>query len=303
MDFLVHVGGTATECSWSSGSSAGTDKVTYMPDFGVTIYTSENELFITDDVLQVDVSKLLIPVGNRDYLVTLAENITGVELGGLTDFTLLNVGGKVIVTNENLLNPKALFNGLNTITINVDKPITAAGVNTVDGGNVYQFDIPTQPLIIRDTLIVAKSVASSQEPVALDTPLLIEYGPFQSTPQVEISAAGTVLFKEAGTYRVAIHGQYGAPTGGGEAALRFRSEYNGVASGDVLSATINDAKTSVPLTVSFFVNAEAGDELETFLMRDSSASNKGGLFQEPTALAGWDASPSASIRIERFINT
>ena len=112
-----------------------------------------------------------------------------------------------------------------------------------------------------------------------------------------------MTFTVAGTYYIRIHGQYGAPTGGGQAALRFRAEFNGVASGDVLSASVNDTKTSVPLTVSFFVNADAGDVMETFLMRDSSESNKGGLFEEVTALAGWDNSPCASISIDRLINT
>lgn len=154
-----------------------------------------------------------------------------------------------------------------------------------------------------DLLISSMSTASSQEPSALDTPIQVEYGPSQSVESVELDANGTVLFKEAGTYYVAIRGQYGAPAGAGEAALRFRAEVNGVPVGDVLSATVKDTKTSVPLVAPFFLHFSVGDELKTYLLRDSSENNKGGLFQETTALPDWDDSPSASIVIERLINT
>lgn len=303
LDLLVHVGGTGTECSWSSGSSGGTDRVTYMSNFGVTIYTSDNEILVGDLELNVDTAVTILPPGNRDYLISLAESITGSELGNGFQVTALNIGGTIAVNNENPANPKALFNGLASVSVPVREGLTILGVNSVAGGNAYQFDIPTQPLLSLETLILAKSVAASQEPSALDTPIQIEYGAFQSTPQVDISALGTVLFNQAGTYYITIHGQYGAPAGGGEAALRFRAELNGQPASDVLSSTIPDAKTSVPLTVAFFIAVSAGDELETFLLRDSSESNKGGLFQEATALAGWDASPCASIRIERLLNT
>lgn len=147
-------------------------------------------------------------------------------------------------------------------------------------------------------LIRAKSVAASQEPSSLDTPIQVEYGPQQATSQVEISANGTVLFKETGLYYLSIHGQYGSPGGGGEAALRFRGELNGLPIGDVYSATVKDTKTSVPLIVPFFINAIPGDDFKTFLLRDSSYTNKGGLFREDTALAGWDDSPCAALSID-----
>lgn len=150
-------------------------------------------------------------------------------------------------------------------------------------------------------LIDGNSLASSQEPTSLDTPIQVEYGAAQISPQVELDALGTVLFKESGLYYVTIHAQYGAPGGGGEAALRFRAELNGTPYGDVFSATVKDAKTSVPFYTSFWIDAVINDEIKTFLLRDSIESNKGGLFQEPTTLTGWDSSPSAAISIQRFV--
>lgn len=155
-----------------------------------------------------------------------------------------------------------------------------------------------------ETLISSESTAATQEPNALDTPIQIEFGTLQVTPQVELHTVGTVLFKEKDLYRVSVHAQYGAPQGGGgQASLRFRLELNGAPFGDVFSATVNDSKVSIPLIADFFINANEDDEIKAYLLRDSSQNNKGGLFRETTALAGWDDSPSASISIQRFVYT
>ncbi|MCJ8292877.1 MAG: hypothetical protein MJK15_00590 [Colwellia sp.] len=141
MDFLAHVGGTATDCSWSSGSTGGTDRITYVSNYGVTIYTSQNNFIVGDSALSVNVARLLLPPGNRDYTVSVSENVTGAALGKSFQFTGLNIGGSITANNENPANPKALFNGLKSITIPVTEILDITGVNSVDGGNVYNFKL------------------------------------------------------------------------------------------------------------------------------------------------------------------
>lgn len=177
-----------------------------------------------------------------------------------------------------------------------------ATVKSTDPDDAAMGSVWVAKVEVLETLISSKSLASSQQPSALDTPIQIEFGAAQVTDQVELSALGTLLFKEAGLYYVTVNGQYGATAaGGGEAALRFRAELNGSPFGNVLSATVRDTKTSIPLLASFWIQANINDEWASFLLRDSSNNNKGGLFQETTALVGWGDSPSAAIIIERFI--
>lgn len=142
MTFNVHTGGTATECAWSSGSSGGVDRVTYMSNFGITIYESENDFVVGDSELNVDIAKTVIPPGLRDYTITLAENISGSAIGNAFEIVALNDGGTVTVNNENPANPQALFNGLKEVVVAINGVLITSGVNSVEGGNVYDFSLP-----------------------------------------------------------------------------------------------------------------------------------------------------------------
>lgn len=147
LTFNTHTGGTATEVSWSSGSSGGTNRVTYMSNFGITKYTSDNTILIGDELLNVDLTKTLLPPGRRDYIATIAESVTGAKAGAKFEFIGLNRGGTVTVNNENPSNPKALFsvgfNNLKEVVIPVpfDSILQITGVNSVEGGNVYNFKL------------------------------------------------------------------------------------------------------------------------------------------------------------------
>lgn len=141
MDFLVHTGGTATDCSWSSGSTGGVDRVTYMSNYGVTIYKSDNVFTIGDAELNVDNADSVFPPGRRDYTISFSESITGSAVGNKFNVVALNNGGMLTVNNANPSNPKALFNGLKEITVGVNGVLNTSGVNGTDGGNSYDFQL------------------------------------------------------------------------------------------------------------------------------------------------------------------
>lgn len=311
LDFLVHVGGTGTECSWSSGSSGGTERVTYMPDFGVTIYTSENVVTIGDDELNVDNARILLPPGNRDYTFIFSEDITGSDIGAQFEFTGLNTGGTFTATNENLSNPKALFNALPTVTI----PTTGTpvlGVQSVEGGNAYEFALPESPFnattdISVDRVLEAISLAVSQEPTGLGiaNAVQVEFGAAQFTGSdpVSMDVNGAVTFNQGGMYRVKSVFQFGRTGASGTSELLFRLLVNGVQLGRSVGVKLGNSDDLDYIDIDNWFNVPAGTILTTEIMRDPGGNNSGGIFKTTPTNEGagtWSDVPCTILRIERW---
>lgn len=139
LSFNVHTGGAGTQCVWSSGSSSAIDRVTYMSTYGVTIYGSGTLVQVTNSDLLTDFSKVVFPPGLRNYTLEVQENLTGAKVGNSFQIVAQNIGGSITATNENLGNPSALFNGLANINIPVTRVTNVVGLNTQEGGNIYEF--------------------------------------------------------------------------------------------------------------------------------------------------------------------
>ena len=159
-----------------------------------------------------------------------------------------------------------------------------------------------RPYRVSDQVLVAQSF-NNQQPVATDTPIVVEFGAAQGTisDPVMIDALGRIDFNEEGIYLINIVAEFGRTGGAGVSELRFRMSVNGVGMEPVISAMIDNANTRVPLIITVpTINAVAGMYLEFELLRDSTGNNSGGLFSTNTTLAGWADSPSARVIINRM---
>lgn len=148
-------------------------------------------------------------------------------------------------------------------------------------------------------LLNCESTAVSQEPVAVDTPIQVEFGGAQSVTDVSIAADGALTFNTAGKYKVNINAHYGRSGATGTSILLFRLLLNAVQIGATLSAKIDNTNTLVPWSNTFNIQVTAGQVLTSQLMRDSAGSDSGGLFKVSPTLAGWNDAPSISMQIYR----
>lgn len=167
--------------------------------------------------------------------------------------------------------------------------------------------VPVEAGLTDTILIDSRSVAATQSPSALDTPLQVEFGGPQTSAngEVTLSAAGRITFNEAGSYFLTSNFRLGRTGASGTSVILGQFFFNGVVIPQLegAAARITSANIVIPLSLTFVVTASAGDFIEVFIARDGSGNNSGGLFQfTPTTLA-WNDAPSASIRVSRLLPT
>ena len=150
-------------------------------------------------------------------------------------------------------------------------------------------------------LLTATSLAASQEPTALDTPLQVEFGALQTTTDIDISAAGAVTFNTAGKYIITTFFQYGRTGASGTSELLNRYLVNGSQAGVSLAAKVDNAETLVPWSSTIQFTAAINDVLTIEIMRDSAGANFGGLFAITPSVVGWALAPCASTQIYRAV--
>ena len=183
---------------------------------------------------------------------------------------------------------------------------TAGEVYTADGLGSGAWTAPVSLFdpadILIEELLQATSVASSQQPSGTDTPLQIEMGAAQGTgaDPVMVAVDGTITFNIAGTYRLDVSAHYGRTGGAGASFLMTRQLVNGVPNGNSLAARLDDADTLVPFSFESWFTAPAATELTFEVIRDSSGTDAGGLFQQ-TSSAGWAPAPSFSLTVSRLV--
>lgn len=144
------------------------------------------------------------------------------------------------------------------------------------------------------------STAGSQQPVSTNTPIQVEFGINQATPEVSLSNTGTITFNEAGQYAVTFIFRFGRTTAAGSAILFNRILYNGVQTLNSNSVTMVDDAATIPFSATLFINAAAGDTMSQQIYRDSAGVNNGGLFQTVPNLAGWNTSPTATVIVAKY---
>lgn len=236
----------------------------------------------------------------------------------------LKIGATGVVLNGL---PAALDDGWHLYVFNATgADITVSGTATIAGSfligdghiarinrdidsNYHVYDItsasPAGGVFRETTLISGFSVAASQQPAALDTPLQIEFGAAQGSVSdpVQLSATGAITFHQAGQYIVNYVSHFGRIGAAGTSVLFTRSLINGVVVGNSRSATISDSTQLLPFALRVKINVNVGDVLTLQLVRDSSGDNSGGFFQRDPIAVGWPNAPSASIEIARLEGT
>lgn len=162
-------------------------------------------------------------------------------------------------------------------------------------------EVQNKPTVTGYTnVLMAQSVAASQQPAALGTPLKIEYGPAQANADVSLSAAGNLTFNTAGQYLITLFFRFGRTTGAGDAILFNRVLINGTQVLNSNALRLSDQSIVVPFSSVLGFTVSAGQVLTTEVLRDSAGVNNGGLFQLTPSLAGWAAAPSATMLVSKF---
>ena len=119
------------------GSSSSGTTVFYISDFGVTAYEEIPTKLLTDMDMMSSSVGIVRPRGMRAYEIILPDNNPR-DIGTDIKITASPSSGTVTLRTENLLAPQALFNGVNSILLDIPSTKDIAFINTVVDGNVYQ---------------------------------------------------------------------------------------------------------------------------------------------------------------------
>jgi hypothetical protein len=159
----------------------------------------------------------------------------------------------------------------------------------------------TGPVVVSQTDVLTSAATVSQIPGTLGTPLQVSFGALQSTPEFDLSAAGSMTCKVAGRYQFTFTAQAGRVGGAGVVNLFIRLMKNGAQVGNTALARLDNAATVVPLRFPFAMDLVATDVVTAFIVQDTSGiAGAGGLYSVTPAAAGWGASPSAAVVISKL---
>lgn len=169
--------------------------------------------------------------------------------------------------------------------------------------DISAVDLRTQLIDMVDSLVtppreimVAESILD-QDPVGLDTPLQIEFGALQSTPEIDLAADGAITVKVAGTYLTFVSLYFSRPSSAGNAFFFIRSLLGGVQQGNPIAVEQTDDDITVPIFISLFSEVGAVPAVfTTECVRDGQGIDSGGLHGISSTI-GWGQTPSARIRV------
>lgn len=188
--------------------------------------------------------------------------------------------------------------------LNVAETASQTVVGSVDfTGGLNKSGVPVATSAREIDVLRAYSLAAVQAPVAVDTPLKLEFGAAQGTGSdpVMIDALGNLTFNESGTYDVRIKLQVGRVGASGTSILASRILINGTQVGVSAVSKLVSSDFSYPTDSKVTLNSVlAGDVFTVEIVRDSSGSNYGGVFGTTLLAPGWVFSPSALIVVSRI---
>ena len=144
------------------------------------------------------------------------------------------------------------------------------------------------------------STAAVQQPSALGTAIQVEFGAAQSTPELSLSAAGTITCNVSGTYAFRFKLQFGRTGAGGISYLMTRILKNGAQFGVTQSTRLSSSDSIIPTDSRVLIDLMAGDTVSMQFIRDSLGANSGGLFQQSSS-HGWGAAPSALLVASKVV--
>jgi hypothetical protein len=137
----------------------------------------------------------------------------------------------------------------------------------------------------------------AQLPSALNTGLVIDFGPSQVNSVIFLASNGKIQFLEAGPYFVNAFGSVERQgSSGGIAVILFRAVLNGTQISLTKAIELQSTGVIIPYEVSIPFQAQVGDTLWFEIMRDSSGVDAGGVYPH-TNLGGWSNVPSTQIQI------
>ena len=234
-----------------------------------------------------------------------------------------NLSDKLIGTDVDNLNATKNFTIGQVLSLGVSGglfvPYTGAtgsvdlGVHTIransfvkQGGTASQF-LKADGSVDTNTYLTASSIqftqvlngisTASQAPSALNTPLIVSFGPAQTNAVISLDAGGKVTFLEAGSYFINAYGNVERQgSSGGVSVLLFRALLNGTQISTTKGFHLDTPSLPTPYEVTIPFEANAGDILWFEIMRDSSGTNAGGVYPH-TNLGGWSNVPSAQMQI------
>ena len=152
-------------------------------------------------------------------------------------------------------------------------------------------------IVTAGEVMIAESNAD-QDPVGLDTPLQIEFGPAQNTDIIDLAADGTLTVKETGAYLVFTTFYFSRASSVGEVHFYIRLLKDGIQQGNPIAVRQSDDDITLPLflATSTSVDTAVPTDFTLECVRDSSGVNSGGLRSLASGI-GWGQTPSARMRI------
>lgn len=185
-------------------------------------------------------------------------------------------------------------------TATLNQVLKSNGDGTTFFGSVAYSELAAVPAPVGyQPELVSVSVVASQAPTTTNTPLQITFGNTATSAdgKVTINSSGQITFNTTGYYAVDLYVQAGRTTSTGVANLFTRYLYNGAETFPAQCISMNAEIITVPYALNIKVKATAGDTLVFQVVRDSTGTNDGGLYQNVPATSGWQASPSAMVVI------
>lgn len=184
----------------------------------------------------------------------------------------------------------------------LNQTLLSNGNGTTRFAFVDYADLANKPAFVGyQQILTGFSTAASQAPVAVDTPLQIEFGAGVATTNATLASNGTLTFNVAGDYIITLFLRFGRTSGAGAAILLNRFLINGVQGLNSNALKIGDQDTIIPFSTSINITATAGMTFQLQIMRDSAGINNGGVFRILPTAVGWNLSPSATIVVSKFV--
>jgi hypothetical protein len=218
-----------------------------------------------------------------------------VQSVGNTQLIDLVVKGKSIFENAAEFQTEII--ALGPILDNGGNPGTSGQVLVSAGNAVKWVDnvVVNQPTFSK---VLEASSFVDQLPTGQNSPLQVEFGANQQTPEINLLPTGEVNFLVDGTYFFEAFGNVERNgNSGGVAMVMYRILLNGNQIGITRGVDINSVGIMIPLAISEPIKVNAGDVLTFEILRDANGVNQGGLYTHQIAGGVWPTVPSASISV------
>lgn len=175
---------------------------------------------------------------------------------------------------------------------------TAGQVLKANGDGTTSFVTPNTLSNISITSTLEAISTTTQNPVAVDTPLQVTFGAGNSNSQVTVASNGVITINQAGLYLITFDLNIGRANATGIATVVTRILVNGVATNFINAVKIDTSINTNPTNFVMFRSFSATDTITVQIIRDSAGANDGGLYTFDPVLAGWANAPSAGVRIQ-----